>query len=106
MVNVGVRKEHVINRPSIEREMRVSLIRFRAVPLHHPAVEEDPRAVDLQQVHRAGDFARRALESQIHRGEFRDNGIGERVQCEYMGAVGSSARPFYHKEENNQSMDV
>ena len=66
VVDVSMADHQRIERGRIERE-RLEVARLGLAPaLDHPAVEQHPPAGRLDQMHRAGDLARRAVELHAH----------------------------------------
>ena len=66
MIHVGVREDTGIDRFGIERQLAVALIGDVAFALKHAAVQQQPLAVDGEQMHRAGDGAGRTPELNLH----------------------------------------
>jgi len=54
------------NLPRVERKAAVALDGFFAVALEEAAFEQQPFAVDLDEIHRTGGGARRAEEVDLH----------------------------------------
>jgi hypothetical protein len=61
-----VAQDDGVNLLRVERKTAVALDGFLAVALEEAAFEQQPFAVDLEQVHRAGGGARRAEEVDLH----------------------------------------
>ena len=66
MVDVRMREDHVVDRLGVDREVTVLLERLLAVPLVEPAVEQDPLAVGLDEVHRPRRRLCRSVEGNFH----------------------------------------
>jgi hypothetical protein len=66
MIHVRVAQDDGINLLRVERKTTVALDGFLAVALKEAAFEQQPPAVDLDQVHRTGGGARRAEEVDLH----------------------------------------
>jgi len=63
---VGVAQHHRIERGGVERE-RLGVARLGvAAALDQPAIQQDPLASGLDQVHRTSDLACRAMEMHLH----------------------------------------
>ena len=76
VVNVRVAQDDGINRSWIERKIRVALGGFLAMPLEKATFEQQPFAIDLEQIHRAGGGARRAEEMDLHGANLTTDGHG------------------------------
>jgi len=66
VIHVRVAQDDGVNLLRIERETAVALDGFLAMALEETAFEQQPFAVDLEQIHRAGGGARRAEEVDLH----------------------------------------
>ena len=66
MIHVRVAQDDGVNLPRVERKAAVALDGFLAMALEEAAFEQQPFAVDLEQIHRAGGGARRAEEVDLH----------------------------------------
>jgi hypothetical protein len=66
MIHVRVAQDHGVNLPRVERKAAVALDGFFAVALEEAAFEQQPFAVDLDEIHRTGGGARRAEEVDLH----------------------------------------
>jgi len=67
VVDVRVAQDHGVNLPRVEGKAAVTLGGLLAMPLEQAAFEQEPLAVDLDQVHRAGGGAGGAEEMNFHR---------------------------------------
>jgi hypothetical protein len=66
MIHVRVTQDDGVNLLRVERKAAIALDGFLAVALKEAAFEQQPLAVDLEQIHRAGGGARRAEEVDLH----------------------------------------
>ena len=66
VVNVCMAQDHGVNLPRVERKTAVALRGFLTMPLEQTAFEQEPFAVDLEEIHRAGGGARRPQEMDFH----------------------------------------
>jgi len=66
VVDVRMREDDVVDRLGIDRQRAVLLERLLAVALVEPAVEQDPLAVRLDEMHRSRRGLRRSVESDSH----------------------------------------
>ena len=69
MINVRVAQDDGVHLLRVEGKTAVAVGGFLAVALEEAAFEQQPFAVDLDEIHRAGGGARRAEEMDFH-GEF------------------------------------
>ena len=67
VVDVGVRKDHRIDRRAGHRQVAILCVRLLAPPLVEPAIERVSPTARFHQMHRAGDRPRRAPECDLHR---------------------------------------
>ena len=65
MVDVGVAHHDRIDPARIEGHIAVECGGFGAAPLKEACVEENPRPRGFEEMHRAGDLARRAPEGEF-----------------------------------------
>src|SRR5262249_31735604 len=66
MINVRVAQHHRVERFGVEGEIAIALDGFLALALKEAALQQQPRAVDFEQIHRAGRRARGAEEMDLH----------------------------------------
>ena len=66
VIHVRVAQDNGINLLRVERKAAVALDGFLTVALEEAAFEQQPLAVDFEQIHRAGGGARRAEEVDLH----------------------------------------
>jgi hypothetical protein len=66
VIHVRVAQDDGVNLLRVERETAVALDGFLAMTLKEAAFEQQPSAVDLDQIHRTGGGARRAEEMDLH----------------------------------------
>ena len=70
VVDVRVGKDHGIETADVEREAAVDLARLLAAALEQPAVAQDPRAVDFEEMLGAGHRVHAAEKMDFHRLDF------------------------------------
>ena len=93
MIDVRVREEHVFQLAGVKGEVRIVLVGFGPVSLHHATIEQDASAVHLDKMHRAGDLSGCALKRNIHAiGDVLDN-------IHWCEVVSIKVGAFYHKGE-------
>ena len=68
VVDVRVAQDDGVHRLGVERELLVALDRFLPLALIQAAVEQQPRAVDLEQMPGTGRRPDRAVEGELHAG--------------------------------------
>jgi hypothetical protein len=73
VINVRVREDRGAERFGIEGQMRVAVECLGTMALGESAVEQNAPSFAFDQLHRAGDGARRATEAEFHGNEFRDS---------------------------------
>ena len=62
VVDVGVAQDHAVDPARVEGQLEVQRVRLRPPSLEESGVEQESPARGLEQVHRAGHLARRAVE--------------------------------------------
>ena len=68
VIDVGVRQQHRVDLLRIKGKLPVALQRLGASPLVEPAVEQQPRAIDFNEVLRSRRRAGRAAKGDFHDG--------------------------------------
>src|SRR5687767_10429984 len=63
-----MRQKRDVSANRLPRQGAVPSSRFFAPPLEKAAIDEDGAVLDLEQMHRTGDFSRSTEERQAHRG--------------------------------------
>jgi hypothetical protein len=66
VIDVRVAEHHRVELAGVNPELAVDLVRLGATPLVEAAVQQDPAASRVQNVHRAGDRACCADELDVH----------------------------------------
>ncbi len=66
MVDMSVGEDHGVDRVGVERQVAVAVFAFAARPLVEAAIEQDARAVNVEQVLRTGHRSRRAVKRDLH----------------------------------------